>query len=69
MNKSETRSILDFLCQQFDGVELDAKHLLVHWVMPKLKDFKIRGIIMSYPLKDEDDDGVISLLTRWPIDL
>jgi hypothetical protein len=32
----EEQRPLELLCQLFDGVTLDAKHLRVHWLVPKL---------------------------------
>ena len=66
MNKSGNKSTLDFLCQQFDGVELDAKHMLVHWVDPRLREFQTRKIIVA---KDGKHEGAISLVTNWPLNL
>lgn len=69
MDKSETRSTLDFLCQQFDGVELDAKHMLVHWVMPKLKLFQERSVLITKQKLRDQDSAEISLLAHWAINL
>jgi hypothetical protein len=64
MKNSNAKTTLDFLCQQFDGVELDAKHMLHHWVLPKLCEFQAKGII-----RGKHDMEKISLLSHWPLNL
>lgn len=62
MDNSGMKTSLDFLSRQFDGVELDAKHMLFHWVVPKLREYQAKKII-----RGKDDQ--ISLLLHWSTNL
>ncbi|CAD5207398.1 unnamed protein product [Bursaphelenchus okinawaensis] len=39
-------SPLEFICRQFDGVELDAKHLRVHWLLPVFTELATKGTLL-----------------------
>ncbi|KAI6241130.1 hypothetical protein M3Y99_00385500 [Aphelenchoides fujianensis] len=66
METSGSKSTLDFLCHQFDGVELDAKHMLLHWVIPKLESMQVNQQLMP---KDPNNPHEVGLIPHWSINL
>ncbi|KAL3103373.1 hypothetical protein niasHS_002559 [Heterodera schachtii] len=45
---SDGRSSLEFLCDEFDGVILEAKHLQIHWLYPRLNKLSAEAEIVGY---------------------
>uniref|UniRef100_A0A1I7S1U3 DUF3452 domain-containing protein n=1 Tax=Bursaphelenchus xylophilus TaxID=6326 RepID=A0A1I7S1U3_BURXY len=39
-------SPLDFMCRQFEGVELDAKHMRVYWILPAIRELETKGTLI-----------------------
>lgn len=51
MVEENSSDVLDLLCVQFDGVELDAKHLKTHWFMPAITQM-VKEEILTLPSGD-----------------
>ncbi|KAI6220263.1 hypothetical protein M3Y95_01066400 [Aphelenchoides besseyi] len=66
MDNSGSKSTLDFLCQQFDGVELDAKHMLLHYVIPKIQNYQHAELLAAKNVHNPND---IYMLAYWQANL
>lgn len=40
-------TVLEHLCETFEGVILDAKHFRAHWLFPKLRKMADDGILIG----------------------
>lgn len=57
----ETQDVtaLEYFCEAFEGVVLDAKHFRTHWLKPKLKKLHEDGLILrDCNLKDNSNNFV-----------
>jgi hypothetical protein len=41
------QSPLERLCEKFEAVTLEAKHLKIHWLLPRLQMLSVEGALIS----------------------